>query len=227
MGEATFVQGVTGTQLRRRPVRVGGLTPAQRSSAERMETIAAHWSQVDLPGIEAWRAYAASLEAMRPALQRQPMTSYQAFLGLTTRLLMIDPAAPVPLLPPTGAFAGDAVRVTVSATPPAPSSSPGERSQTAMDRPRSDEEGVLFSANRPNAPGVVTETLVQRLASVGRAPVADRYVSRGFVAFEEGALEAVVPCLPGWAACAVRFVDAGTGEATATFPLGIVGVGSV
>ena len=214
VGDATFVQGATGTQLRRRPVRVGPPTPAQRDSALRMETISAWWAQVDLAGVEAWRAYALSLEAGKPALERRPMPSWNAFLALATRVLMVDPGAEVPLHPPAAAFAGDAVAVTVVGEgTPHPYPSPPEG------------RGVRFVASRPNAPGVVTELMLQRLASVARAPVPSRYRSQAFVGFTEGGLEAVVPQAPGWVACAVRFVDARTGQATAVFPCGIVGVG--
>ena len=215
IGEAVYVQGTTGTQLRRRPQRVGALTPGQIAAAERMETIGYFWSLVDLQGVERWRDYAVRLQAMLPALERRPMNAYQAFLQLATRLLMIDSTADLPLLPPSAAFAGDAVAVV------------GEPFATADPTPTPPEgEEIRFLANRPNAPGVLTELLFQRLASVGRAPVGTKYRSQRFVAFSDGGLEAMVPCAVGWYALAYRFVDAGTGQATGVFPCGIVRVGS-
>ena len=71
-------------------------------------------------------------------------------------------------------------------------------------------EGLLFVADRANA---------------GRAPVGSRYRSRGFAAFADGALAAAVALPSGWHALAVRFVERGTGRATALFPVGIVRVG--
>lgn len=214
IGEAVYVQGATGTQIRRRPQRVGPRTPGEIAAAERMEKIGYFWSLLDLEGVESWREYAVRLQATLPALERRPMPAYNAFLQLATRVLMIDPRADVPLLPPSAAFAGDAVTVSLSPRPPLPNEPSGEG-----------ESGIRFLANRPNAPGVVTELLLQRLASVGRAPVGTKYRSQGFVAFAEGALAADVACPAGWVACAYRFVVATTGQASALFPCGIVRAG--
>jgi hypothetical protein len=83
---------------------------------------------------------------------------------------------------------------------------------------------VTFTADRPNAPGVVTELLLQPLASAARRAYRDKYRTQAFVAFAPGALSATVAAAPGWHACGVRFVDSATGQATPVVELGAVRV---
>ena len=69
----------------------------------------------------------------------------------------------------------------------------------------------------------MTELLTQSLVNARRRVYRDRYVSRGFVAFE-GPGTAEVPCAAGVWACAYRFVRPATGQETALFELGVVTV---
>jgi hypothetical protein len=85
--------------------------------------------------------------------------------------------------------------------------------------------GVRFVASGPNSEGVVTELLLQPLASAGRRGSPARYRSRGFVAFALGSLSAVVPCAPGLYLCAVRFVRRATGQASGLVEVSRVRVG--
>ena len=93
--------------------------------------------------------------------------------------------------------------------------------QTLQEEPLG-EGAILFSASAPNSPGVLTELLTQRLAAAWRKPHPNEYRTRGFVAFESGATEAVLPCAPGAYACAIRFVRADSGQASPLLPLGTV-----
>ena len=78
-------------------------------------------------------------------------------------------------------------------------------------------------ADRANAPGVVTEVLLQPLLSVHRRTYLSRYRTAGFFAFEAG-VPIVIPTSARVCAVAVRFVCEATGQAGAVMELGIVGV---
>lgn len=97
-------------------------------------------------------------------------------------------------------------------------------SATAEPRQASPGLGILFSADRPNSSGVVTELLLQRLPGRNCRSYRDKYRHQKFVAFTQGGLEATVPAQPGWYACGVRFVNVTTGQDTPVAELGVVGV---
>ena len=83
---------------------------------------------------------------------------------------------------------------------------------------------LTFLASGANAPGVLTEIMVEKLANVRRKPTGV-YKSRGFVAFSEDRREFDLPVEAGVYACATRFVARETGEAKAIRALGVVTVG--
>lgn len=105
--------------------------------------------------------------------------------------------AAIPSLPPSEAFLGDSVEVSIAAV----------------------AGGVEFTASTANGDGVVTELLLQPLASRHRRTYLRQYRSQRFVAFSAGET-VLVPCSPGWVACAIRFVRAATGQETALAELG-------
>ena len=198
-----FVRTAGGIVVRPKP-RKAPRTAGQRAQEDRVRLVAALWAGVDAEGAQAWRRYAEGLVANRPAGARRPMSAYNAFLALAGRRLQVAPGEPVPLEPPAFAFVGDAVRLAARGT----------------------AGGILFAADRANSEGVVTEMLTQPLAGAARLPRTGAYASRGFVAFAAGGLEATVARRPGAHACAARFVDRETGQATDLVPLGIVTVGA-
>ncbi len=130
------------------------------------------------------------------------MRPMNAFTTLYGRLLRLSPAAPVPLAPSALPFFGDVVSASTAGT----------------------TTGVTFASTGPNAPGVVTELLLQPLASRNRRAYRDKYRTQAFVAFPSASSRAV-PFPPGWVACAYRFVSASTGQATEIAELGVVKVG--
>ena len=153
----------------------------------------------------AWQALGAGdVEAWERYARGLGRGTYQCFQGLGAKLLQVRPEGPVPTRPPETAFLGDGIVVRVGGAA---------------------EGGIAFSTDAPNAPGVVTELLLQRLAGAHRKPVADKYRTRRFVAFAPGTLAAEVACKPGAYACAIRFVREATGQETAVVPLGKVTVG--
>jgi hypothetical protein len=84
--------------------------------------------------------------------------------------------------------------------------------------------GVRFAASGPNAPGVVTELLLQPLASGHRTPRAHAYRSERFAVFASSERGEVVPAVPGWWAAACRLVCAETGQCGTLTPLDVLRV---
>ena len=121
------------------------------------------------------------------------------------------------------------------ATDPTPSTweaTPGDSPEAVLSSPPSADpppqgEGtsnVTFVASGANAPGVVTELLVQPLVNAYRRSYADKYAGAGFHAFPAaGTVE--VPVRAGAVAVAYRFVLAATGQETALVELGTFVVG--
>lgn len=145
----------------------------------------------------AWAAYAREQVAMGRATSPYPSN---AFTALAAKFLQVNPSMiEPPRLPPTEAFGGDAVRVTVAGEP----------------------GGVRFSADRANAVGVVTELLLCPLRSRHEVPRPRSYRGQGFVVFGSS-LSKLVTALPGPYACAVRFVRSATGQASEVLVVGRV-----
>ena len=217
------------TVLRQKPTRRPVRTEAQERASARLKPVGEAWRGLAPEAHAAW-VYAAGGTGR---------AAYLMFTALASKCLQMRPGAPVPLLPPTVPFAGDGIRVTVDSLPLGKGRDGIERSEEE-GRAREDEtgplplpplqdeplgEGVLFTANAPNAPGVVTELMAVRVPNANRRPQTKAYRTRGFVAFAAAGEEAVVPCGPGTALVAVRFVEAATGQASGLVPLGRVVVG--
>jgi hypothetical protein len=83
---------------------------------------------------------------------------------------------------------------------------------------------VVLTIERGNSPGVVTEVLLQPLASIHRATYLEKYRSKGFSPWVAGG-SVSVPVRPGVYAVAIRVVEAATGQSGAILELGRVVVG--
>ena len=202
MGNQVMVGTRGGLALRRkaqyRYVPVGRAA----DQAARFKSVSALWSELSYDAVQAWRAYADTvLLTDRISGSRYSPTAFNAFVGLATKFVQVNPGEPVPLLPPVGEFLGDSVQVSTSVVGSA----------------------VRFSATGANADGVVTELMLQPLANVRRKPNSGAYKAMAFVAFASGSLSADVGVEPGVYACAYRFVEAATGRMGLLMPLdGIV-----
>jgi hypothetical protein len=120
------------------------------------------------------------------------------FIGLATKFLQVHPNGVIPLAPPQGRFLGDIVQVTVGAQ----------------------GQNLVFTADRDNAPGVVTELLIQRLRHQNNATKVRSYKSAGFIAFDAAHREVTRPVFPATYAAAIRFVESATGRMTDLIPIG-------
>lgn len=200
VGDLVVVQLKSGPAVRRRPSYRRSSSPAQKAVAERMRQVSAAWNSMTPEQAGEWHRYARTIELHdRITGNTYSPAGYNAFTGLSTRFLQANPSGEVPLVPPSASFVGDLPAVTVAA----------EAGQ------------ITFTAARANAPGVVTELMLQRLASPRRQP-STRYTSAAFAAYTPEHLTETVTVEPSAYACAVRFVLAATGQAGAVFPLGVV-----
>lgn len=170
-------------------------TPAQETVAERFRPLAQAWNALTIEEALLWKAYGRGLGAR----DGRAVQANNAFTALGAKLLQMRPDDPLPRRPPTAPFLGDGIRVVA-----APQGS-----------------ALRFEAGAPNAPGVVTELVVQPLKSRLRTPDPKKYRTRGFVAFAPGALSCEIPLPRGAFAAGVRFVEAATGRETAALPLGV------
>ena len=236
VGGLVYVSGPNGTTVRERPSSRGESSRARIMAEERMALASGVWASLPPEAMGRWRLYAEGLAATEPALARSPARGWNAFFALANRVMMVELGATVPAEPPTGFFAGDAAGVVAEPLPSGRGRGGVESEVRSREReegestptlpsPKGEGSGVLFVADRANAPGIVTELLSQPLANAGRTPVGSKYRSRGFAAFADGALEAAVALPSGWHALAVRFVERATGRATGLFPIGIVRAG--
>lgn len=188
VGEEILVLTRSGLAVRQRPKYRQFAHPATAGARSRMLAAKEAWNSMSPAQVEAWRSYAHSLRKVNPAngSSYSPI-AYNAFIGLATRFLQASPEGTIPLTPPSDDFLGDSVIFTVSVI----------------------GGGVLFTPSEPNAPGVKTELLVQRLPNARRAPV-KFYKSLVFHTFGTEPLD--VDLEPGVYVFAYRFVKLATGQ---------------
>lgn len=176
--------------------------PARELGSMRMQLATAAWNEMSLEQADAWRNYASTLRKIEPVtLQEYSPTAKNAYIGLATKFLQINPEGEIPLWPPTSDFIGDDLVVTC----------------------QSIAGGVRFTASAQNSPGAATEILFQKLASVHRSPT-KFYKSMLYHTFETGDLELDVPLEAGLYAFSYRFVKVSTGQMTEQLLLGRVAV---
>lgn len=202
VGETVYTRRNSGSVAQRKPRYKKTPTEAERGAIARLEIASARWNALTIAQGQAWNAYAQTLtRTNRVAGTTYHPTGFNVFQGLSCKYLQLHGGAGVPGMPPATSFSGDRVRVTVAVQP----------------------GGLLFIADRGNAPGVVTELLIQPLASKHRTP-APFYKHAAFATFSDVAPTFAVELPPGWYACAVRFVRDSTGEATHEVAIGVVGI---
>lgn len=185
--------------------------PSVMQGADRLKAVSAVWSGMSLDQSQAWRRYAESLTKRNPiTLETYAPTAKNAFIGLATKFLQINPGGEVPVWPPAADFLGDDLALTIL-----------DSSMVDGSIKRKDEEGgVTFRASSPNTPGVAVEILMQKLLNVHRSPT-KFYKSVLFHTFAAGSLDLTLPLDPGYYAFGWRFVNMETGQMTGlrTFPV--------
>lgn len=198
-GTSVLAQTQDGITMRARPTGNKHRSPAQMAQDARMWMVNRAWDLLTGEEARAWRSYALSLAARNAATGglRVP-SAYGLFAGLSTKYLQIHGGATVPSLPPAGPFKGDLLAVTAEGA----------------------GEDIVFTSDKSNQPGVLTELLAQRLSGPNNLPKTKSYVSRGFVTFAAGVPVSVPIGRPGIWALAIRFVEASSGRMTEVTPIG-------
>ncbi|MCE9557616.1 MAG: hypothetical protein K8R88_01565 [Armatimonadetes bacterium] len=180
-------------------------TPLQQAARARMTAALRAYQSLSLAEMAAWREFTARYnDAFRRPARQSELAVCALFQGLGAKFLQVSPSSPVPTAVPGTLEVGDVVRVSCAVA------SPGV---------------VRVSGSQANAAGMVTEILLQPLASAGRQPRDGHYRTAGFHIFSAGALTVDFPVRSRFVGVAARFVCAATGQATAVLPVGVVEVG--
>ena len=197
---------------------VKGQTPGQDAARTRIEWVSRAWAELDEEAFQAWRRWAEASAWRNPRDRgHRGAAGVLPFLRPGREGTRGRPGARPRggFAPPERIFLGDGVEVEVVGTP-SPTVPPSARA--SLQR----EPSLVFSSSGANARGVVTELLVQTLAS-GRCTGTSmsRAASWAFTGPETVEVRLTV----GAWACAYRFVRVVTRQETAIVPLGVVTVG--
>ncbi len=199
LGSLVFRRSAYGTQMleRQRPKQPN--TPAQVAARERLSRAGKAWKALSLDEVAEWRLYARTLGRDPKGFRMDPNN---VFSRLALKVLQVNPEAEIPTLPPATPFSGDGIAASVVAAPGA----------------------VVLNIQVGNAPGVVTEVLVQRVSSLHCAAYPEKFRSRGFSAWTAGG-SVSVPVSAGVWAVAVRAVRSATGQSGELMEIGRVAIG--
>lgn len=202
VGNAVYWQTEDGrTFVREAPRANDPRTPAQSEQRANFQAAVALYKNLSPEEQRAWRDWADFVEASRGGRRRGRANS--AFLALALTYMRLHPGQWPPSTPPASLFLGDHVAVTAAAA----------------------GQGVAFTSDRPNSPGVATLLLLQRLRSVGERPRAGHDRIAGVHTFVPGGLSVTMPARPGEYECSVRLAEVATGQTTGLVRVGRVRVG--
>ncbi|HZH97545.1 MAG TPA: hypothetical protein VEX38_01125 [Fimbriimonadaceae bacterium] len=200
VGNDLIVKTRGGWAVRPRPKYKQFPHPEAAAARARLRQAVDAWYSLDLPQVEAWRAYARTVRKTDSLTgEHYSPIAYNVFVGLTTRFLQATPGGEIPLWPPTTDFPGDDVVLEVEAI----------------------AGGVRFTASGPNTPGVTTELMVQKLPNIRRSPT-KFYKSAAFHAFIPESPQAELELDPGVYCFAYRFVHVQDGQSTGAQVMGAV-----
>ena len=196
LGSLVFRNTPYGTQMleRQRPKQPN--TPAQVAARDRLKKAGQAWRGMSVEQAALWRAYADSMGRDARGFRLDPNN---VFSRLALRVLQVNPSAAIPLEPPTTPFSGDAIAASVEAGSGA----------------------VVLQVTAGNAAGVVTEVLLQRVASVHCAAYLEKYRSQGFSSWVAGS-SVSCPVPKGVYVVAIRAVRAATGQSGELMEIGRV-----
>lgn len=198
VGEDVLVRTRSGIAVRQRPKYKQFPNPATEGARARLLAAKDAWNEMNSAQVAEWRDYARTQIKVSPTDgSRYSPIAYNAFVGLATRYLQASPTSPIPLVPPTEAFTGDRVTLTLVGI----------------------EGGVRVVPSGPNSPGVTTEILMQVLPNERRSPT-KFYKSLLFHVFTNEPLD--IPLPKGVFAFSTRFVQLATGQASGELLLGTV-----
>ncbi len=198
-GGAVFATLRDGTVIvRERPGWRGSPTRAQTLSRQAFRRAAGSWGGLTREEQASWLAWARLSDPFAGA-----DGAVRAYVSLAVRWLAVNPMGTPPKLPPAAPFAGDAVAVAATAAPGA----------------------LVYSPDRANAAGIVTELLGVRVRSWLANPRDRDFRALGQAAFSGAGAAVSVPVKSGRYATAVRFVRVASGQSSSVLRLGVLGVG--
>ena len=196
-GDEVFSRVRGAAVVKGRPTYGFPVTPSQRVTSNYFKAATAVYNTLTRPQVLAWNAFAKTITRTDGLTGRTyHPTGQNVFMGLACKFLQINPAGAVPLVPPSGPFLGNRITVTAGAL----------------------SNLIYFTASGANVAPAQTELLLQKLASVRRAPT-DKYISQGFVEFAVGSLSQGFTVDGGIYIPAYRFVNPLTGQMTDLQPL--------
>lgn len=211
LGNIVMVSDGDDLILRERPGRYLPQEASQVAAQSRQTSGAKLWKNLPVEAAEAWRRYAVR-NPLPPKPNGRPGSTRgdNVFGSFATRYLLVHPGSTPPARPPESAFFGDSIGVRLAAV--------------TLTLPSPEGEGaseMRIVADGPNAPGVVTQILLQPLVSRNRRTYATKYVHEAIVTFTAEVREVTLPMATPWVAVAYRFIRADTGQATALAEIGI------
>lgn len=191
-GNSVFSKTKSGIVVRDLVIPTNPQTPAQQGIRNKFRAGSQTWTTLTANQVANWNKYAATLTMRSKGGKLRKKRGIDVFTGLATKFLQVSPNGSIPLTPPTSAFTGDTITLTVS------SETPGE---------------LLFEASGGNAAGVTTEILLQPLANANRKPQPGAFRTEQFHVFTTGAGQSLTVNVPaGYYAAAYRFVRIATGQ---------------
>lgn len=196
-GNTVFVRTKAGTVVRDFVIPTNPDTAAQQGVRSYFGLATTAFRNMTSSQVQTWNNYASQFTTRTRAGKLRKRTGINVFTALTTKFLQVTPTGTIPLTPPTSAFAGETITLTVT---------PGDGQ-------------LQFTASGPNTSGVKTEILFQRLAAPNRKPERGAYRHKQFVTFASGSLSVSIVTEPGYWATAYRFVKTATGQASDLIPL--------
>ncbi len=203
LGDRVYLKGGGKLRSRRYKPPTDLRTVPQQTARSRFAQAAQTWAELTEAQRLAWTAYGAARRRTAPTwAETNTQTGYGAFMTLALKRLHAQPQADLRTDPPQAPFSGDTITVAAQA-------GTGE---------------IVWRASEANAPRVTTELLVQKMRRMGSLPCMEKYRTLAFVPFTGERLAETMPLAPGLWACAVRFVRADTGQATALVSLPAVWV---
>lgn len=202
--EFMIVSTKRGMVARKLPTYKRTLSPAQAAAASRLSEAITVWNAMRREQTQEWAVYAKTVTKNDPftKIEYSP-SAVNAFTGLATKFLQVNPGDTIPTTPPEEPYGGDDVMITA----------------------RAEHGAVVFVASQRNRAGTVTEFLVNRMRNERVTPGLN-YRSMGFFAYDDQHLEHEIALEPGWYAVTTKFVCAQTGQASLTGPSMILEVTS-
>ena len=197
-GDTNYAETPNGIEWKNNPIHTKPPTAAQIAQRARLKAAGAAFRLLTPAQNAQWQAYALTYTVKSKTDKAIHPSAYNAFAGLATKFLAVNPTGTIPATSPVSSFGGDTIVVTASGG-----------------------AGLItFTASAKNGTNVTTELLIQKLANINRKPTS-AYPSRGFFAFPIGTLIKTVALVPGTYAAAYRFVNSATGQEVALVTLGV------